>query len=186
MRNAALASIPPVARLLRRDLRGRDARRAWDCLLPGFVARGYLHDPPAWLAFFALCARWQIYRRRERLTVKWPQSRQLRRAVTQARLRLRETCMEWYLIEPSRVRLAPLNARGEDVELQRIFGRARGTRRRATAGPPNKPSREQALSRGGDRPLSSRSPRRRRFPGLDAEVPTRRRPQAPVVCCRTT
>lgn len=136
MRNTAPAGIPPVARLLRRDLRGRDARAAWDRLLPGFVARQYLPDPAGWLAFFALCARWQIYRRLERLTAKWPQSRPLRRAVTQARLRLRETCSEWYLIPPERVRLAPLNARGMDLELQRIFT----PRRRATAGSTNKRS----------------------------------------------
>ena len=134
MTSGAPASPQPVARLLRRGLHGHAARAAWDRLLPLFGARGYLPDPAGWLAFFALCHRWQIFRRLERVAARWPQHRPLRRAVAQHRLRTRALAAEWYLIAPERVPLAPLNARGEDTELARIFGRARGTRRRATAG----------------------------------------------------
>jgi hypothetical protein len=97
------ASTPPVGQLLRRGLRGREARRAWDALMPGFLARQYVPDASGWLAFFGLCARWEIYCRLERATAKWPQNRQLRRAVTEHRLRLRATCSAWYLIAPERV-----------------------------------------------------------------------------------
>jgi hypothetical protein len=120
------------------------------------------------MGFFTLVRSWQIYRRLEEHVVRTPsrtRRQRLEPVLAKARLRMRRHASKWFLVPPERVHVARLNARGEDIELKRIFtarrpgGRAR-PRPRATAGSTNEPSREQALSRGGDRPISR--PTRRR------------------------
>jgi hypothetical protein len=163
---SAASPLALLAKFLRAVLPGRAAQRAWDHLEPGFIARGYLPDADGWKGFYALCRMWGLYRDVERLARGGPQSRRVQSAVADARVRMRARAAEWYLLPVARVPLAQVNARGEDIELKRLFtsrrpgSRAR-PRSRATAGSTNEPSREQALSRGGDRPFSTTRRRRR-------------------------
>jgi hypothetical protein len=79
----------------------REARRAWDQVAPGLRRRGILEA-----------------RRR------WPNDREIPRALEGARLAARSAAAEFSLIPMRRIRMAPLNAQGADVELERIFGRS--------------------------------------------------------------
>jgi hypothetical protein len=118
---SAVAPLPVLAQRLRAALPGRDALRAWDHLGPRFIARGYLPDADGWKAFFALCAMWQLHVDIERLARRGRHSERVQRTVADARVRMRARAAEWYLLPVARVPLAQVSARGEDVELRKLF-----------------------------------------------------------------
>ena len=78
--------------------------------------------PPTHQLFF-LCQAWSQYALLLRARTRWPRDQAIAAALEGARAQTRAAAADFHLIRPSRIRLGPLTASGEDLELLRIFGR---------------------------------------------------------------
>jgi phage terminase small subunit len=104
------------------ELVTREARRAWDQVAPGLRRRGIL-DARSALGLAFCCQQVAQYRCLLEAGRRWPEDREIARALEGARLAAREAAAEFSLIPMRRIRMAPLNPQGQDLDLLRIFGR---------------------------------------------------------------
>jgi len=104
------------------DFVTREARRAWDQVAPGLRRRGILEARSA-LGLTFCTLQFAEYQLLLRAHGQWPEDREIARALEAARLAAREAAAEFSLLPMRRIRMAPLNPQGQDLDLLRIFGR---------------------------------------------------------------